>query len=239
MVLNTTVSQIQGQERERQTPSASRWRVSDLLLDTRRQRVWRDSREIALPKLTYDLLITLVRLRPAVLSDDDLIRTVWPGLVVSQETVSQRVKLLRAALGDDARNPRYVARLRGRGYHLVGKIDALPDDDEISIPGGFADADADAALTALDELAILDPEWQAGNCDRPEWATTQVIPEAMAARIFPAAAAPAACATAETTADLPEVRAISPSRLQAWAAIAVAAAIIAVLIAWSVLPRPH
>ena len=53
---------------------------------------------------------------------------VWPGLVVGQETVSQRVKLLRDALGDDSRMPRYIGRLRGRGYYLVPTAVALGDE---------------------------------------------------------------------------------------------------------------
>jgi len=47
---------------------------------------------------------------------------VWPGLIVSPETVNQRIKLLRDALGDDARNPRYIAGLRSRGCRLIGPV---------------------------------------------------------------------------------------------------------------------
>jgi tetratricopeptide (TPR) repeat protein len=37
---------------------------------------------------------------------------------VNEETVTQRVRLLRQALGDDARQPRYIRTVRGRGYQL-------------------------------------------------------------------------------------------------------------------------
>ncbi|MET0987042.1 MAG: winged helix-turn-helix domain-containing protein [Steroidobacteraceae bacterium] len=47
---------------------------------------------------------------------------VWPGLVVSTETVVQRVKLLRAALHENPNAPRYIASMRGRGYHLVVEV---------------------------------------------------------------------------------------------------------------------
>ena len=91
------------------------YRLGDLTIDTGRQLVSRADDPIALPKLSYDLLLVLVRAAPNVVSLDELMRLVWPGIIVSPETISQRVKLLRDALGDDPRVPRYIAGLRGRG----------------------------------------------------------------------------------------------------------------------------
>jgi DNA-binding winged helix-turn-helix (wHTH) protein len=105
------------------------YEISDLVIDLARQRVTRAAAEIALPKLSFDLLLVLIRAAPAVLSNNELMAQVWPGLVVSPETVSQRVKLLRDALGDDPRAPRYIAGLRGRGYRLIPEVRSV---DEVS-----------------------------------------------------------------------------------------------------------
>ena len=51
---------------------------------------------------------------------------VWPGLIVSPETVAKRVNLLREALGDDAQDPRYIAGVRSRGYRLVATVSPAP-----------------------------------------------------------------------------------------------------------------
>jgi TolB-like protein/DNA-binding winged helix-turn-helix (wHTH) protein/Tfp pilus assembly protein PilF len=104
------------------------YRVGDLRVDVGQQRVTRDDAEIPLPKLSFDMLLVLIRAAPDIVSNDELMARVWPGLIVSPETVNQRVKLLRDALSDDARNPRYVAGLRGRGYRVIGPVaDAGPD----------------------------------------------------------------------------------------------------------------
>jgi len=95
------------------------WRVGDLVLDEGQQRVARGDQVIELPKLSFDLLLALVRDAPNVVAIDTLLARVWPGLVVNPETVVQRVKLLRDALDDRAAEPRYIAALRGRGYRLV------------------------------------------------------------------------------------------------------------------------
>ncbi len=109
-----------------------KYTLGDLSIDTGRQLVSRAAISIPLPKLSYDLLLALVRAAPNLVSLEELMRLVWSGVVVSPETVSQRVKLLRDALDDDPRAPRYIAGLRGRGYQVVavveetGETPALP-----------------------------------------------------------------------------------------------------------------
>ena len=110
------------------------YELSDLVIDVARQRVTRAAAEIALPKLSFDLLLVLIRAAPAVVSNDDLMAQVWSGLVVNPETVSQRVKLLRDALGDDPRAPRYIAGLRGRGYRLIPEVRLIAENSSYTPP---------------------------------------------------------------------------------------------------------
>jgi TolB-like protein/DNA-binding winged helix-turn-helix (wHTH) protein/tetratricopeptide (TPR) repeat protein len=71
------------------------------------------------------LLIALARAAPNIATLDDLMRQVWPRSIVSPETLSKRVNLLRDALGDDSQEPRYIAGVRGRGYRLVSSVESL------------------------------------------------------------------------------------------------------------------
>jgi TolB-like protein/DNA-binding winged helix-turn-helix (wHTH) protein/Tfp pilus assembly protein PilF len=103
-------------------PSVAIYQAGDLTIDLGRQRVMRGEQEIPLPKLSFDLLLALVRAAPNVVALDALMTEVWPNVVVSPETLSQRVKLLREALGDDSRSPRYIASLRSRGYRFIPEV---------------------------------------------------------------------------------------------------------------------
>ena len=103
-------------------PGPNGYRVGDLLIDIGRQRVTRESVELSLSALSFELLLALARAAPNVLSFDQLMERVWPGLVVTPETVSQRVKLVRDAIGDDSQSPRYIAGVRGRGYRMVASV---------------------------------------------------------------------------------------------------------------------
>lgn len=104
-----------------------RYRVGDLVVDVGQQRVTGPSGDIELPKLSFDLLLALVRRAPDFVSNDEMSAVVWSGVVVSPETVTKRVNLLRSALGDDPAKPRYVAGLRARGYRIVAPVSVLPD----------------------------------------------------------------------------------------------------------------
>src|SRR5450631_2763152 len=101
--------------------------VGDLSVDVGQQRVTRAGSDISLPNLSFRLFLALARAAPNVIDNESLMTQVWPGLVVSPETVSKRVNLLREALGDDPRAPRYIAGLRSRGYRLIAPVSPVDD----------------------------------------------------------------------------------------------------------------
>ncbi|HWX27987.1 MAG TPA: winged helix-turn-helix domain-containing protein [Steroidobacteraceae bacterium] len=109
------------------TPDPAGYQVDDLIIDLAPRRVRRAGTVIPLKALSFDLLVALVRAAPNLLSFDQLSERVWPGLVVTPETIVQRVKLLRGALGDDPHTPRYIEGVRGRGYRMVAEVRPLTE----------------------------------------------------------------------------------------------------------------
>ena len=108
-------------------PDEPGYQVDDLTVDIGQQRVMREAVEIPLPHLSFDLLVTLARAAPNLVTFDQLSERVWPGLVITPETISQRVKLVRTALGDDPHAPRYIGGVRGRGYRMVASVRPLSE----------------------------------------------------------------------------------------------------------------
>ena len=107
------------------TPDPAGYQVDDLTIDLAPRRVRRAGTVIPLKALSFDLLVTLVRAAPNLISFDQLSERVWSGLVITPETIVQRVKLLRDALGDDPHAPRYIEGVRGRGYRVVAEVRPL------------------------------------------------------------------------------------------------------------------
>lgn len=126
--------------------TAAAYRVDDLIVDIARAQVTRHGVDLRLPRLSFDFLVALVQAAPRVASLDELMDRVWVGVVVSPETVSQRAKLLRDALGDDSRSPRYFTSVRGRGYRLIASVtpQVQPEESTQPLPGAAVPA-TDAA----------------------------------------------------------------------------------------------
>jgi TolB-like protein/Flp pilus assembly protein TadD/DNA-binding winged helix-turn-helix (wHTH) protein len=109
------------------SPGSTGYQVDDLIIDLGQRRVTRAGSDIPLSHLSFELLITLARSAPDVVTFDQLTERVWTGLVITPETISQRVKLVRDALGDDPHAPRYIAGVRGSGYRMVAQVKPLRD----------------------------------------------------------------------------------------------------------------
>ena len=111
------------------------YRLDDLRIDTRRRSVHRGDAPVDVGGLSFDLLAYLLSQGDRVVSFDELIAAVWTPAIVGEETVTQRVKLLRQALDDDGRNPRYLRSVRGKGYQLCSTPLVLPDIGAAAVPG--------------------------------------------------------------------------------------------------------
>lgn len=127
-------------------PASAGYQIDDLIVDLGRQRVTCAGVDIPLPRLSFDLLVTLARAAPDLVSFDELNRRVWPGLVITPETISQRVKLVRDALGDDSHAPRYIGGVRGRGYRMVALVRPLTNRRSSAEGSSLADATGPIAV---------------------------------------------------------------------------------------------
>lgn len=107
-----------------------RYHFIDLTLNTRLGTLMRDDKvEVRLPWLSYRLLWVLCEAAPAIVSQQELIERVWPDVVVGDETLKQRIKLLRRALEDDANAPMYIEAIRGRGYRILPQVTVKTEAD--------------------------------------------------------------------------------------------------------------
>jgi Tol biopolymer transport system component/DNA-binding winged helix-turn-helix (wHTH) protein len=107
-----------------------------------------DERHLA-PK-AFDLLELLVRERPRAVSKSRLLEELWPGTFVVEANLSNLVAELRAALDDDARSPRYVRTVYGRGYAFSeeAREAVLPRVDPDTTPRPHPIAPGDSVATA-------------------------------------------------------------------------------------------
>jgi DNA-binding winged helix-turn-helix (wHTH) protein len=99
-------------------------RFDDFDLDVERRLLSRAGEPVPLTRKAFDLLALLVAERPRALSKQQVRDRVWPLTVVSESTVNSLLAELRAALEDDAREPRYIRTVHGFGYAFAAEAQA-------------------------------------------------------------------------------------------------------------------
>ncbi|HWX81516.1 MAG TPA: winged helix-turn-helix domain-containing protein [Steroidobacteraceae bacterium] len=76
---------------------------------------------------TMRLLMCLAERAGQVVSIDELLNQVWSGVVVTPDSVYQAVASLRRQLGDDAKEPAYIATVPRLGYRMVATVTPWTD----------------------------------------------------------------------------------------------------------------
>ncbi|HEX4592834.1 MAG TPA: winged helix-turn-helix domain-containing protein [Bryobacteraceae bacterium] len=118
----------------------------------------REGETVRLEVRTMRLLLCLAGHAGEVVSIDDLLNQVWSGVTVSPDSVYQAVASLRRQLGDDPKQPSYIATVPRLGYRMVATVspwvDPRPAITDAPKPGrrihaGFVRAAAGALCLAL------------------------------------------------------------------------------------------
>jgi two-component system KDP operon response regulator KdpE len=99
---------------------AARIAVGELVVDLAARQVLRAGTPVALTRKEWALLALLLRFRGQVLTQTQLLRELWgPTHVEDTHYLRILVAKLRAKLGDDGANPRYVVTEPGVGLRFV------------------------------------------------------------------------------------------------------------------------
>ncbi len=97
-------------------------RIGDWCVDPISGQISRGGETARVETRTMRLLLCLAEHAGEVVSIDDLLTQVWPGVSVSQDSVYQAVTSLRRLLGDDPRQPTYIATVPRLGYRMVATV---------------------------------------------------------------------------------------------------------------------
>lgn len=131
-------------------------------LEVRRdeRRVVAEGADVVIGARAFDLLLCLVEHRDRVVSKDELLQRVWPGLVVEENNITVQVSALRKLLGAQA-----VVNVSGRGYKLGVVVTEVASNDGPAPAMPAAPLQDVPALTLPDQpsLAVLPFENLSGD----------------------------------------------------------------------------
>lgn len=97
-------------------------RFAEFELDPEARLLRRAGEDQHLGPKAFDLLALLVERRPRVLTKSQLLEALWPRTSVSEANLTNLVGELRAALGDDPKEARFVRTVFGVGYAFIGPV---------------------------------------------------------------------------------------------------------------------
>ncbi len=139
-------------------PRKGSLKSGDLRIDLERRIVWRGNMPLEISDLSFDLLVALARQPGQPMDMFAMARKVWNQASVSEETIAQRVALLRKALSDEARQPRYIRTVRNSGYAWIPPVAEGP---AMPLQGRAVQAFslAGALLVLVAAAAFILPRW--------------------------------------------------------------------------------
>src|SRR5678815_4085625 len=105
-------------------------RFGECELDLERRELRRGGQVCHLTPRAFALLELLVSERPRAVRKADLRTRLWPETYVSNTALAQLVTELRKAIGDEARQGRWIRTVFGFGYAFAGEAESDTDASE-------------------------------------------------------------------------------------------------------------
>jgi len=98
-------------------------------LDLCNERLLNGGQPVQLTNKAFQLLRLFVDCPNELLTKDDILERVWSDVFVSEGLVKEYVHDLRVALGDNAKQPKFIETVHGRGYRFLGGVEEISHTD--------------------------------------------------------------------------------------------------------------
>jgi transcriptional activator of cad operon len=136
-------------------------RIGAWCVDPSSGQISRDGETARVEVRTMRLLMCLAEHAGEVVSIDELLNQVWSGVIVSQDSVYQSVASLRRLLGDDPKQPTYIATVPRLGYRLVATVS--PWDQSIGQTAPSRPSDGERPIAAATDAVKPGVPFRAGS----------------------------------------------------------------------------
>src|SRR5688572_12713165 len=100
------------------------YRFDQFVLNLQRGCLQKAGIDLGLRPKSFEVLRYLVEHAGKLASKNDLIDAVWPNVIVSDDSLSQCVRDIRALIGDD--HQRFIRTMPRRGYIFVANVSPIP-----------------------------------------------------------------------------------------------------------------
>jgi DNA-binding winged helix-turn-helix (wHTH) protein len=155
------------------------YRFDDIAVQPNAFRVEKSGSVVALEPKSFRLLLYLIEHRDRAVSKDELLREIWEDMAVTDNALTRVMAQLRKALGDDAKETRYIETIPTLGYRFVAEVAVIespqsgPTKPAASVVGQRRTSRAwiTAAMIAVAIVGAFAGIWWQRNrtVDPPQW----------------------------------------------------------------------
>jgi predicted ATPase/DNA-binding winged helix-turn-helix (wHTH) protein len=149
--------------------SISTFTFGPFRLLTAERRLEKGGKPVRLGGRALDLLIVLLERAGEVVSNRDILESVWRGVTVDESSLRFHVKNLRRALADDRRDAPYITNVSGRGYCFAARVERLDRAEPRRPDAASFDAAPDrpmrgrAIVGRVDDMEVVSRELSRGR----------------------------------------------------------------------------
>jgi TolB-like protein/DNA-binding winged helix-turn-helix (wHTH) protein/Tfp pilus assembly protein PilF len=108
-----------------------------------------DGAPVSLEPKTLRLLLYLIQNRGRLVRKQELLDAVWGDAAVTENALTRCVGLLRKALDDDSREPRFIETVPTAGYRFIAQVDTAANDEPTTIQSFTPAAPSPRTQTSL------------------------------------------------------------------------------------------
>ncbi|MBS1824800.1 MAG: PD40 domain-containing protein [Acidobacteria bacterium] len=110
------------------------YQLEDLQVDSNTMELRRGREVVDMEPKSFRLLVHLIENRARVVPKEELMERIWNGAAVTDNSLTRSVAQIRKALGDDARQSRFVETVPTVGYRFIGAVEELVNPAPIGEP---------------------------------------------------------------------------------------------------------
>jgi len=99
------------------------YQFDDVRVDPQTFKVWRGGEPLPLEPKAFEALVFLINHRGRLVEKKELLDAVWKDTFVTPNALTRVIAHLRRALGDDAKEAKYIETAPTRGYRFIAEVE--------------------------------------------------------------------------------------------------------------------
>lgn len=107
------------------------YHFSNCVLDTRQHKFYRAGELIEIEPKVFEVLSYLIKHRGTLISRDELLDSCWPGVYISEGTLTRCITRVRSAIAQNNQR-KLIETVHRRGYRFVAEVSEHKEDEEDS-----------------------------------------------------------------------------------------------------------